>query len=102
MGDGRETGRLSNNITRAAIAARQALAVMAKEGLCISYSYASGRFHLTKGTPASQQIAEDAFNAESLDWLMERGLITDAREPDDEQECRYFLTAEGRRQGRAL
>jgi hypothetical protein len=105
MGDGRETprvsGRFSDNITPAAIAARKVLAVMAQEGLCISYTYASGRYALTKHEFAPRHAA-DGFDKDALDWLLERGLITDAGEPDDDQECRYFLTAEGRRQGRAL
>jgi hypothetical protein len=93
------TGGLSDNITRG-IAARKALAVMAKEGFCVSYTDASGLYALTKGEFAPPHAGD--FDKDSLDWLLERGLITDAGAPADDRECRYFLTAEGRRQGRAL
>jgi hypothetical protein len=101
MGDGRDKSRFGDEITQWATAARRVFTVMARDGLCLSYRYSSGRFYLTKGRSKPKEPVND-FDQNSLAWLMERGYVTDAGEPQDEEECRYFLTAEGRRQGRAM
>jgi hypothetical protein len=98
MGDGRDTSRPGRKIDQAA---RAALSTMAGEGLCLAYRYGTGRFYLTKGQSFPGRPASDDFDQEVLNWLMERGWVTDTGEPPDEDECRYFLTAEGRRQGQA-
>ena len=100
MGDGRDKSKFSDHVTPTAINAQKTLALMARNGLCLSYTYGTGLYALTKGRLEPGDALPESFGKDSLDWLLERGLITDAGEPRDEDECRYFLTAEGRRQGR--
>ena len=101
MGDGRDRHRsnTSDDASPAATQARRTLGILARDGLCLSYRYSSGRFYATKGRFSPKHPVDD-FDQDSLDWLMERGFVTDAGDPPDEEECRYFLTAEGRRQGK--
>ncbi len=106
MGDGRDPtrfrARFSDEVTRTAISAKRLIATMAQKGLCLSYRYETGRFYLTKGKFSPCAPTPENFDQDALNWLLERGLLADAGEPDDENECRYFLTAEGRRQGKDL